>query len=111
MIWEGAGYACKIDGRIDGDLHVKILDGELLDSIRYYRKTKDNIIFQQDNNPRHTYKKVSQWFEDYRYDVMSWPGQSTDLNPIEHLWNHLKRKLAEHKILPGTLGEGARGIE
>jgi len=26
MMWEGIGYACKIDGRMDGDLFVKILD-------------------------------------------------------------------------------------
>jgi hypothetical protein len=59
VTWEGTGYACKIDGRMDGDLYAKILDEELQNSIRYYGKTKDNIIFQQDNDPKHTQEGLS----------------------------------------------------
>ena len=45
MIWEGVGYACKIDGKMDGDHYVEILDEELQESIKIYNKTKDDIIF------------------------------------------------------------------
>ena len=38
MFWEVPGYATKINGRMDADVFVSILDDELRQSIRYYKK-------------------------------------------------------------------------
>ena len=116
MIWgcmsaEGVGYTCRIDYRMDAKVYMDILDDYLLPTIDYYDLEKDNIIFQQDNDSKHTSKAAQKWFENNEIEVLEWPAQSPDLSPIEHLWEYLERRLAAYKTEPKGMLELWERIE
>ncbi|KAK3520060.1 hypothetical protein QTP70_011983 [Hemibagrus guttatus] len=56
---------------------------------------KDNINYKDslDNAPCHKAKMVQEWFDEHnKFEVLTWPPNSPDLNPIEHLWDFLDKQ-------------------
>ena len=61
------------------------------------------FIFQHDNDPKHTSLLVKNYLSKAKVNVLEWPAQNPDLNPIENLWCELKRRV--HARKPSNLKE------
>ena len=110
MVWgcmtnQGIGFACWVQGRMNSDLYIHILEDELLNTIERYKLKRKNIIFQQDGMRPHTTEKVYDQFKKHKIEVLEWPAKSPDFNPIEHLQDHLKRRLATYRKEPKGVHE------
>jgi transposase len=77
----------------------EILEGNLFQSSRHIRLER-RFTFQQANDPKHTAKAA---LERKHLNVLEWPSQSPDLNPIDNLWYDIK--IAVHQQNPSKLKE------
>ncbi|GFU07692.1 DDE_3 domain-containing protein [Trichonephila clavipes] len=63
------------------------------------------FLFMDDNAPCHRTVAAEQLFESEDIERMDWPARSPDLNPIEHVWDFLGRRLAARTLPPVTIRE------
>jgi transposase len=111
MVWgcfigDKLGPLVFIDGTVDGNTYIQLLEQNLVPFINLLRENGiDNVIFQQDNASPHRAKATMSWLnasaEQHAFTIMEFPPNSPDLNPIENLWSIVKAEL--YRRYPDTM--------
>ena len=85
MRQNGVGVLTKAQGIIYIEQYCDILNGGVVESLGKLEMLMVKRIFWQENDPKHTYRRAAKWFQGNNIDVMTWPAQFIDINPIKHL--------------------------
>jgi len=110
MVWGcvsylGVGRLHRIDGTMNAKMYTSILRRDFLGTLRDYGVDRSEVIFQQDNDPKHMAQLTKAWFDEANITVLDWAPQSPDMNIIEHVWYRLKHRISTRKRRPCNLEE------
>lgn len=91
---------------MDGKFYVEILEKHLPE-VRSMLRGRWRL--QQDNDLKHTSRIAKEFLANNVPEVMDWPSNSPDLNPIENLWAIIKRNVELR--MPKNLSELEQFLE
>jgi hypothetical protein len=97
MVWgvisvKGPGRLHVVDGMMNAIQYREIVERRLVPQLDQWFPD-GNCVYMQDGAPCHTARIVKDFFEDIGLEVLPWPGNSPDINPIEGLWYNLKDRV------------------
>jgi transposase len=108
MIWgcitpHGVGDACRFMETLDSKGYMQVLKDYVVQSRDWCGMDRETFVFQHDNASVHTASIVKKYIRKAKINTLPWPPNSPDLNPIEPVWNHIKRELGKYREDPSTM--------
>lgn len=93
----GVSPLIKLENRWKSDEYIKILNDILIPKMKELIGNKAYLL--QDNDTVHKSTKTLNFLKDNNIQLIPFPPNSPDLNPIENSWFLMKKKLAEFPSL------------
>lgn len=62
-----------------------------------------HFLFMHDNAQSHAANAVRDYLDEIRVRTMDWPATGPELNPIKHLWDHLKKSIRQQNNPPRAM--------
>uniref|UniRef100_A0A8K9XJ96 Tc1-like transposase DDE domain-containing protein n=1 Tax=Oncorhynchus mykiss TaxID=8022 RepID=A0A8K9XJ96_ONCMY len=112
MIWDDVSQHHGTElGVIAGNLNaVRYREDILLPHVVLFLQAHPDMTLQHDNATSHTARSERDFLQDRNISVLPWPAKSPDLNPIEHVWYLLDRKVRARDIPPQNVCELAGAL-
>lgn len=107
MIWsvisgKGTGRLYVVKGIMRQDQYKEVLQNRLVPQVREWFPNGESYIFMQDGAPCHTARSVKTYLREENIPLLDWPGNSPDMNPIENVWELMKREVAKDTVTTRT---------
>jgi hypothetical protein len=107
MIWTGISLEAHTDlvfvenGAMTA--HRYILECVESHVVPYAPFIGENFLFMDDNARPHMTRIVVRYLEQVGIRLLPWSANSPDLNPIEHVWDFLGKRVRRRQLRPETL--------
>lgn len=103
MVWgaisvKGTSELYVVQKTMEQHQYMSVLENILVPQLRHWYRRTTKYSFMQDGAPCHRSKLVKAYFLKSKITVLSWPGNSPDMNPIETIWNYMKLQLNKLNI-------------